>query len=68
MTATEIAAIRHRTKLSQIDFAKRYRLSPRTVAGWERGARAPDAAATTLLTMIGSDPNIAAMLLRRAAA
>ena len=67
MTADDVAAIRYGTGLSQTAFARRYRLNPRTIAGWERGARTPDAAACTLLEIIGSDPNIAAMLLRRAA-
>ena len=68
MTAAEIVAIRRRTGLTQVAFAKRYQLNPRTVAGWERGGRTPDAAAAALLEIIGSDPAVSAMLLRRAAA
>lgn len=68
MTAADIASIRHRTGLSQAAFARRFRLNPRTLAGWERGGRTPGAAACTLLEIIGSDPAVAAMLLRQAAA
>jgi putative transcriptional regulator len=66
MTKTEVAAIRHRTGLTQAAFAKRYRLSPRTVAGWERSKHPLDAATAALLTIIDRDPIGAAAALLRA--
>jgi len=63
MTRTDIAAIRRATGLSQVRFAQTYRLSHRTVEGWERGSRKLDAAAMTLLTLIDRDHRtVAAML------
>jgi putative transcriptional regulator len=63
MTAADIASIRRATGLSQVRFAQTYRLSHRTVEGWERGSRKLDLAAMTLLTLIGRDhAAVAAML------
>jgi putative transcriptional regulator len=63
MTKDQVKAIRKRIGLSQIEFAKRYRLNHRTLAGWERSKRPLDAATAALLTIIDQKPIEAALAL-----
>lgn len=48
-------SIRERLGLSVVDFAKRYRLNPRTVEGWEQG-RPVEPVARSYLHAIDADP------------
>jgi len=47
-----IRAIRANLGLSQIEFARRYGLSPRSLQDWEQGKRKPDSAVRAYLTVI----------------
>jgi len=47
-----IRAIRANLGLSQIEFARRYGLSPRSLQDWEQGKRKPDSAMRAYLTVI----------------
>ena len=47
-----IRAIRTNLDLSQIEFARRYGLSPRSLQDWEQGKRKPDSAVRAYLTVI----------------
>lgn len=50
--------IRQRQRLTQKQFADRYRIPLGTVRDWEQRARPPDGAATTLLRVIDRYPEI----------
>lgn len=54
--ATDVAAIRKRTGLSQARFAERYGFSLAIVRDWEQGRRSPDRIARTLLMVIAREP------------
>jgi len=54
--AIEVAAIRHRTGLSQAAFAARYGFSAGAVRDWEQHRRQPEKAARTLLLLIDREP------------
>ncbi len=51
-----VAAVRKKTGLSQVRFAKRYGFSPGAVRDWEQHRRIPDPAVRTLLTVIDREP------------
>jgi DNA-binding transcriptional regulator YiaG len=63
MTKDQVKDIRKRIGLSQKEFAKRYRLNHRTLAGWERSKRPLDTATAALLTIIDRKPIEAALAL-----
>jgi putative transcriptional regulator len=48
--------IRRALKLSQEDFAARYRIPIGTLRDWEQGRKEPDAAARAYLVVIGKEP------------
>jgi putative transcriptional regulator len=52
-----VAALRKKLKLTQEEFAVRFRLPLGTVRDWEQGAHRPDKAAQVLLTVIAKDPD-----------
>ena len=52
----DVKAIRGRTGLSQVAFARRYGFSPDAVRDWEQGRRRPEQAARTLLLVIDKEP------------
>ncbi len=54
----EVRRIRHRLGLTQAEFAKRFRLSQRTVEQWEQGRAVPDRPARILLAIIERDPRV----------
>ncbi len=53
----DVAEIRRQLGLTQAQFAERYGLSLGAVRKWERAERRPDAAARTLLYLIGKEPD-----------
>jgi putative transcriptional regulator len=56
----DVRAIRERLNLSQVDFAKRFCLSSRTVQQWEQRRAMPDMPARILLRVIERNPELAA--------
>jgi DNA-binding transcriptional regulator YiaG len=54
--AVDLRATRERLKMSQREFAAAYCLNPRTLQGWERGARQPDETARLLVWLIDRYP------------
>ncbi len=63
----DAAAIRARTGLSQINFAKTIGVSVATLRNWEQGRRMPDGSARVLLSLLNKDPNIVRRTLKSAA-
>ena len=53
-----VKAIRRRLGLSQSEFAKRFRLSQRTIQQWEQGRSKPDRPASNLLRVIDFAPQL----------
>ena len=47
-----VKAIRERSGLSQIEFARRYGISPRSLQEWEQGRRQPEGAVRAYLIVI----------------
>lgn len=64
----DVRAIRTRTGLSQMSFARRFGFSVSAVREWEQGRRQPEAAARVLLLVIASRPEVVDEVLRAAAA
>ncbi len=56
----DVAAIRKKQKLSQVAFARRYRLPVSTLRDWEQTRRSPDRAAMALLVLIDRNPQMVA--------
>jgi len=56
----DVAGIRKRLQLSQLEFASRYRLSVATVRDWEQKRRRPDRIAANLLRVIDHSPIVVA--------
>ena len=54
----EVAAARHKTGLSQAQFARALQISTRTVQEWEQGRRQPSGAAQTLIQIAFRHPEI----------
>ena len=54
----DAAAIRAKTGLSQLNFAKQIGVSVATLRNWEQGRRVPDGPAQVLLRMLNRDPEI----------
>ena len=52
----DVKAIRSHTGLSQVEFARRYGFSPRSLQEWEQGRRKPESAARAYLLVIERDP------------
>ena len=53
-----VAEIRHRTGLSQAEFARLLGVSLRTLQEWEQGRRSPSGPARTLLTIAYNNPRV----------
>ena len=53
---------REKTGLSQIQFANKLHISPRTLQNWEQGRRYPTGAAMALINIIDKYPDILATL------
>jgi putative transcriptional regulator len=56
--ALDVAAVRHRTGLSQAAFSRRIGVSAATLRNWEQGRRTPDGPARVLLAMLERNPRI----------
>lgn len=54
-----VKQIREQTGLSQVEFAKLIRVSPRTLQNWEQTRRAPTGPAAALLTIVARAPDVA---------
>ena len=54
-----VKQIREQTGLSQGEFAKLIRVSPRTLQNWEQTRRAPTGPAAALLTIVARVPEVA---------
>ncbi|POR49688.1 helix-turn-helix domain-containing protein [Bosea psychrotolerans] len=54
----DVAAVRARTQLSQVAFARRIGVSPGTLRNWEQKRRAPEGPARVLLAMIARNPRV----------
>jgi putative transcriptional regulator len=52
----DVRAIRERSGLSQIEFARRFAIPPRTLQDWEQRRREPDSAIRAYLTVIDRNP------------
>jgi putative transcriptional regulator len=59
--------MRRRMKLSQEEFAERFRIPLGTLRDWEQGRKQPDAAARAYLTVIGKNPQAVLDALKPAA-
>lgn len=53
----DVRAIRERSGLSQVEFARRFAISPRTLQDWEQRRREPDSASRAYLTVIDRNPD-----------
>lgn len=56
--AVDVRAIRLRTGLSQVQFARRFGFTVSAIREWEQGRRQPEAAARVLLLIIASKPEV----------
>lgn len=56
--ANEVAEARHRTGLSQAQFAEALGISKRTLQEWEQGRRSPSGAARTLIHIARRHPDV----------
>ncbi len=56
VTPLDVAAIRAKTGLSQVRFARTFQISAHTVRNWEQGRRVPEGPARALLLAIDRDP------------
>ena len=52
----DVRAIRRRLRMSQMEFARVYRIPLATIKNWEQGRRQPDAPATAYLQVIANRP------------
>ena len=59
-----LAHIRHRTRLSQMQFARLLNVSVRTVQNWEQGRRRPTGPAISLIRIVDRDAPLALRALR----
>jgi putative transcriptional regulator len=53
----DVKAIREKISLSQVEFAKLFGLSKRTLEHWEHGRRVPSGPARAFLTVIAREPD-----------
>ena len=58
MSAEDVAGIRKRFNMSQGVFAAALNVSPKTVQGWEQGARKPSNASLRLLQIAREEPRV----------
>lgn len=62
--SVDVAAIRKKLKLTQAEFADRFRLSLGTIRDWEQKRRTPDRIAANLLRVIDRAPQVVSAALR----
>jgi putative transcriptional regulator len=58
VSTNEVASARLRTGLSQAQFARALKISPRTLQEWERGRRKPSGAAQALIQIAFRHPEV----------
>jgi putative transcriptional regulator len=63
----QVKLIRRALKLSQDEFAARFRIPVGTLRDWEQGRKEPDAATRAYLIVIGRDPEAVSKALATAA-
>lgn len=56
----DVKAVREKTGLSQVEFASKLNISPRTLQNWEQGHRNPTGAAVTLMRLLDKQPELLA--------
>jgi putative transcriptional regulator len=56
ITISDVRAIRRKLRMSQSEFARRYRIPLPTLKNWEQGRRQPDAPASAYLRAIARRP------------
>ena len=54
----DVKIIREKTGLSQIQFANKLHISPRTLQNWEQGRRYPTGPAATLIRILDAHPGL----------
>ncbi|STY91471.1 NadS family protein [Moraxella bovis] len=54
----DIKEVRAKTGLSQIQFAKKLNISPKTLQNWEQGTRTPTGPAITLIRLLDKNPDL----------
>src|SRR5882724_4814872 len=64
--APGIRAIRERTSLSQLEFARLIGVSVKTLQNWEQDRRRPTGPAAVLLRIISHEPQLAVKAIHRA--
>jgi putative transcriptional regulator len=64
VSALEVRALRHRSKLSQAGFARRYGIPIGTLRDWEQGRSAPGACGRAYLAVIALAPELVMRALR----
>ena len=64
----QVRVIRRALRMSQEEFAARFRIPLGTLRDWEQGRKDPDAAARAYLTVIGRNPSAVADALQRTSA
>ena len=57
-TLPDVKAIRAKTGLSQVQFAKKLNISPKTLQNWEQGIRNPTGPAMTLMRILDKHPDL----------
>jgi len=62
--SVDARAVRAKTGLSQSEFARLLRVSPKTLQNWEQHRRTPSGPAAALLTLVGKAPEVALSALR----
>jgi len=62
----DVAEVRHRTGLSQAEFARSIGVAKGTLLNWEHGRRHPTGPAQVLLALIAKKPSVVQDLLRGA--
>lgn len=62
----DIAAVRKRAGLTQVEFSRQIGVSAATLRNWEQGRRKPDGPARILLAMLARDPAIVGRTLAQA--
>ena len=65
--AVDVASVRARTGLGQVEFAAKYGFSLAAVRKWEQGTREPEPAARTLLHMIALHPKAVSKMIAEVA-
>jgi len=54
-----VRTVREKTGLSQSEFARLLRVSPKTLQNWEQHRRTPSGPAAALLTLVNNAPEVA---------